>query len=453
MKLSDLSIDEAKNIIVLLNKAKLDQPAHAKAIYAWIQKKKPFESQPAKLFELVVKRSSEGTASPSKCIFCKKSLEDGSVIFCSNCLTKIKYIAVGRYGEKTAAQTSVDTQTATAAQTPVDAQTATTVQTPDADKKPQSGFKLAGFAQAAMLATEETQAPQRNEEEIQTPQVMPEEIQTLQQIEIEEAPKDEKTETQAIDDIFQAKLDKSESEQTPKMDNEESGFLADDSPTIKIRPISEVPLPEPVFEGEQKGSDLEWPDEWKSDWKNEDIPVFSSSKESESTKSGKALVIISVIVLVLVVLGCVFYVKQSENQKYEQYILESSADIDAFELLGCTLPEVEAKLGEPTTINGDKERYYSDYGISVKFNGGLVTFVLCDNRPAKALPSLRNVHCQEKKSAAYKALSALGIIVLNKNSTVWDIDYEVDSNKYHLTYSFGDNQVVQMAAQLIEKTV
>ncbi|MCQ2082250.1 MAG: hypothetical protein MJZ11_11380 [Lachnospiraceae bacterium] len=100
MKISDIRISEAKTILLLLNKVNFHDAEDAAKIRGWVEKKQPFESRPAKMFETIVFRAAEGKPIPENCLYCKTPLKEGEQVLCPTCVKKMRYIASGRYQAK-----------------------------------------------------------------------------------------------------------------------------------------------------------------------------------------------------------------------------------------------------------------------------------------------------------------------------------------------------------------
>ena len=100
MKISDIRINEAKTILLLLNKVNFSDPEDAAKIRGWMERKKPFETRPGEMFQIIVFRAAEGKPIPSNCLYCKTPLGPEDQVLCPTCVKKMRYIASGRYQKK-----------------------------------------------------------------------------------------------------------------------------------------------------------------------------------------------------------------------------------------------------------------------------------------------------------------------------------------------------------------
>ena len=453
MKISDIRINEAKTILLLLNKVNFSDPEDAAKIRGWMERKKPFETRPGEMFQIIVFRAAEGKPIPSNCLYCKTPLGPEDQVLCPTCVKKMRYIASGRYQKKlelAAAQKAEEVSKNSTADLNVreitrdDSKKAFRETISRAELRSRISFEEAE-AEALRIAeeAEREEAERKAREEAEREEA---ERKAREEAEREEAERKAREEAER-EEAERKSREEAEREEAERKAREEAER---EEAERKAREEAEREEEERKAREEAEREEAErkkaeeaviTPSEPYSpqDAKVISFTDFRTAADKTSQKNPKKIVAIVAAVLLIVAIAVMIWLNYFDKPE----VATTAAPVDIISLMGKDIDEAQAIIGAPVSKTSDFDTYYSDYGMSIHTNEDyVINSIGCDNTASGSYSNLLGVYCRDMRESAYNKLNALGIVIANPDASSWSIDYHVGEKLYLLTFSFGDDHVI-----------
>ena len=492
MKISDIRINEAKTILLLLNKVNFSDPEDAAKIRGWMERKKPFETRPGEMFQIIVFRAAEGKPIPSNCLYCKTPLGPEDQVLCPTCVKKMRYIASGRYQKKlelAAAQKPGEVSKSSTADLNVreitrdDSKKAFRETISRAELRSRISFEEAE-AEALRIAEEaEREEAEREEAERKAREEAEREEaerKAREEAEREEAERKarEEAEREEAERKAREEAEREEAERKAREEEERKAREEAEREEAERKAREEAEREEAERkareeaereeaerkareeaereEAERKAreeAEREEAERKKAEeavitpsepYSPQDAKVisftdFRTAADKASQKNPKKIVAIVAAVLLIVAIAVMIWLNYFDKPE----VATTAATVDIISLMGKDIDEAQAIIGAPVSKTSDFDTYYSDYGMSIHTNEDyVINSIGCDNTASGSYSNLLGVYCRDMRESAYNKLNALGIVIANPDASSWSIDYQVGEKLYLLTFSFGDDHVI-----------